>query len=127
MDEADKEIERAETQGSETFSRDGLRRTSSSSSSSTLSVDRSLAHHPTHIQRLQSARIQHTHTVGSHPESRSVASAESQPIPKSIGGGKPFPPDIPAEREAYVVEFDGPDDPLHPMNWKFSKKYVAAH
>ena len=24
----------------------------------------------------------------------------------------------------YVVEFDGKDDPLHPQNWPFKRKYV---
>ena len=39
----------------------------------------------------------------------------------NFGGGKPYPPDLPPY-EDYVVEFDGPDDPLHPMNWQFKKK-----
>lgn len=120
MDDRDRDLERAETQASETLSR---RRTShtNSSDSSTLSIDRTNFHHPTHAERYQSARIQHANTVGSHPESRSLASIKAQAIPRTLGGGKPFPPDIPAEREAYVVDFHGPDDPLHSMNWKTSR------
>jgi len=39
----------------------------------------------------------------------------------SIGAGKPIPPPLPDSRE-YVVEFDGPDDPAHPLNWRFMAK-----
>ncbi|KKY22758.1 putative mfs multidrug [Phaeomoniella chlamydospora] len=43
-----------------------------------------------------------------------------------MGGGKPYPPPLP-ERDEYVVEFDGHDDPLHPQNWKLTKKlYIGA-
>ena len=124
MDDFDRNLGRAETQASETFSQ---RRTSytSSSDSSTLSVDQTISRHPTHVERSHSARIQHVYTVGSHPDSRSLPSVRSQAILRTIGGGKPFPPDIPAEREAYVVDFEGPDDPMHPMNWKTSKKYAS--
>jgi DHA1 family multidrug resistance protein-like MFS transporter len=38
-----------------------------------------------------------------------------------FGAGKPYPPPLP-EREEYVVEFAGPDDPLHPQNWSIKKK-----
>lgn len=41
----------------------------------------------------------------------------------SIGGGKPFPPRLP-DLEAYVVDFDGPHDPLNPFNWSSMTKYV---
>lgn len=39
------------------------------------------------------------------------------------GRGKSYPPP-PPNLEAYVVEFDGPNDPAHPYNWKLSTKYV---
>lgn len=32
------------------------------------------------------------------------------------GQGQPIPPPLPDAVE-YTVEFDGPDDPLHPYNW----------
>jgi DHA1 family multidrug resistance protein-like MFS transporter len=50
-----------------------------------------------------------------------VKSRESRkPLPE-FGAGKPYPPPLP-EQDEYVVEFDGPDDPLHPMNWPIRKK-----
>jgi DHA1 family multidrug resistance protein-like MFS transporter len=42
----------------------------------------------------------------------------------SIGNGRPIPPPLPHPSE-YVVEFDGPEDPEHPYNWKLSAKYAA--
>ncbi|GKZ39304.1 hypothetical protein AbraIFM66950_012270, partial [Aspergillus brasiliensis] len=39
----------------------------------------------------------------------------------SMGQGKAFPPALP-NREDYVVDFDGPDDPEHPFNWPLSTK-----
>lgn len=47
-----------------------------------------------------------------------------KPLP-AFGAGKPYPPPLP-EREAYVVEFNGPDDPLHAQNWPLKKKLVTA-
>lgn len=41
----------------------------------------------------------------------------------SMGAGKPIPPLLPDSKE-YIVEFDGPDDPTHPLNWSFTVKYV---
>ena len=42
-----------------------------------------------------------------------------------MGAGKEYPPLLP-DREEYVVEFDGPDDPLHPQNWPMRKKLGIA-
>jgi hypothetical protein len=58
------------------------------------------------MTRLQSQRLQHVHTVGSMPGSRSESRTATSALP-AFGGGKTYPPDIPAEREAYVVDFDG--------------------
>ena len=41
----------------------------------------------------------------------------------SIGAGKPMPRALPDVTE-YVVEFNGPDDPAHPLNWNFLVKYT---
>lgn len=41
----------------------------------------------------------------------------------SMGAGKPMPPALPDTTE-YVVEFDEPDDPAHPLNWSFTVKYA---
>lgn len=38
-----------------------------------------------------------------------------------MGGGRPYPPSLPP-KDAYVVTYDGPDDPIHPFNWSAAKK-----
>jgi DHA1 family multidrug resistance protein-like MFS transporter len=40
-----------------------------------------------------------------------------------MGMGKPIPPPLPDPKE-YRVEFDEKNDPMHPYNWKRSRKYV---
>jgi len=75
--------------------------------------------HPTALSRIETGRSQHSATVGGGLGRRSTT-RRSKALP-NFGAGKPFPPDLP-EREQYVVEFDGPDDPLHAMNWPMSKK-----
>ncbi|KAL4891751.1 putative bicyclomycin resistance protein [Aspergillus ambiguus] len=42
-----------------------------------------------------------------------------------MGAGKPTPMPLP-NPEAYIVEFDGRDDPLHPFNWPFSTKIYIS-
>ncbi|KAL5387347.1 hypothetical protein DPSP01_003569 [Paraphaeosphaeria sporulosa] len=42
-----------------------------------------------------------------------------------MGNDRPFPKTI-EDRESYVVMFDGPNDPWHPMGWSFSKKCCVA-
>jgi DHA1 family multidrug resistance protein-like MFS transporter len=86
--------------------------------------------HPEAIRRIETHRSQHAGTVGasqlpsrlSHTLSRRRT---EKPLP-SLGAGKPFPPPLP-DREEYVVEFDGVDDPLHAQNWPMKKKlYIGA-
>ena len=76
-----------------------------------------LERHPTVVHRVHTARLQHSSTVG-----RSITGTETRdakrPLPE-MGLGKPYPPDLPA-REEYVVEFNGPDDLLHPQNVSFA-------
>ncbi|KAF2019053.1 major facilitator superfamily [Aaosphaeria arxii CBS 175.79] len=79
-----------------------------------------LERHPTALSRIQTARSQHSQTVGSTLSSRK----SKKPLP-AFGAGKPFPPPLP-EREEYVVEFDGPNDPLHAQNWSLRKKLITA-
>ncbi|KAF2264561.1 major facilitator superfamily [Lojkania enalia] len=80
-----------------------------------------LERHPTALSRIQTQRSQHSGTVGASIRSRQ----SRKPLP-NFGAGKPYPPPLP-EREEYVVEFDGPDDPLHAQNWPLKKKiYTAA-
>lgn len=68
------------------------------------------------VSRIHTQRLQHAHTVGESVKSRS----SKGPLP-AFGGGKPYPPPLP-NREEYVVEFDGPDDPLYPQNWPLKRK-----
>lgn len=73
--------------------------------------DENLARHPTSLSRIATGRSQHANTLASSTRSRTLRRHETTPMP-NFGGGKPFPPSLP-DREEYVVEFDGPDDPLH--------------
>lgn len=149
MDTVDRDMERAEMQATRTWSqsskerrlsREGSRRSrtslqssSSEGSSSSSSVDMnriqtasaaSMARasvartrtHPIEMHRTQTHRLQHSGTVGASIKTK----VDTRPLPE-FGGGKPYPPPLPA-REEYVVEFDGKDDPLHPQNWPMKRK-----
>lgn len=142
MDIVDRDIEKAERDASPNRfpspdQREALARTvtvssSSSSGSSAPSVTRQeigmsrlqtqrddvidLERHPTALSRIQTQRSQHNATVGASLKSRQ----SKKPLPE-FGGGKPYPPPLPA-REEYVVEFDGVDDPLHAQNWPLKRK-----
>ncbi|KAK7715494.1 hypothetical protein SLS57_006881 [Botryosphaeria dothidea] len=148
MDNADRFIEKAEedaNQGrngkiheqTEALERTHTSSTSSSSSSgSSISTERreinmsrvatarddmiDLERNPTVLSRIQTARSQHSGTVGASIKSRK----SNRPLP-NFGAGKPFPPPLP-DREEYVVEFDGPDDPMHAQNWTLKKKLFTA-
>ena len=85
---------------------------------SRMSTQRDLERHPTVLSRIQTAKSQHTGTVGRSLTGKSRESRK--PLPE-MGLGKPFPPLLPSQEE-YVVEFDGPDDPLHAQNWPMRKK-----
>jgi MFS transporter, DHA1 family, multidrug resistance protein len=88
--------------------------------SRTRSTQGDLERHHTSLSRIQTARTQHSGTVG-----RGVGYKEcKKPLP-NFGNGKSYPPPLPAKEE-YVVEFDGPDDPLHAQNWPLKKKYVLS-
>lgn len=137
MDVVDRDLEKAEHDASPTriptakseddrLQREETASTGSSSSSvsvvreemriSRINTQRDLERHPTALSRIATQRSQHSGTVG-----RSVTSRESKkPLP-AFGDGKAYPPPLP-EQEEYVVEFDGPDDPLHPQNWPTRKK-----
>ncbi|KAF2496201.1 major facilitator superfamily [Lophium mytilinum] len=144
----DKDLEKAERDASPSRfpeqspdQREALARTVTASSSSSSSSDGSsvareeigmsrlrtqpddntdLERHATALSRIQTARSQHSATVGASLKSRQ----SRKPLPE-FGGGKPFPPPLPA-REEYVVEFDGVDDPLHAQNWPLKKKLFTA-
>jgi len=76
--------------------------------------------HATALSRIQTQRSQHSGTVGASLKSRQ----SRKPLP-GFGAGKPYPPPLP-DREEYVVEFDGHDDPLHAQNWPIKKKIFTA-
>lgn len=86
------------------------------------STQRDLERHPTVLERIQTSKSQHAGTVGRTITGKSRESR--RPLPE-MGLGKPYPPPLP-EQEEYVVEFDGPDDPLHAQNWPMKKKYVQC-
>ncbi|KAL4740165.1 major facilitator superfamily domain-containing protein [Aspergillus similis] len=78
-----------------------------------------LERHPTALSRIATQRSQHSATVGS------IRSRQSKrPLPE-FGAGKPYPPPLP-DKEEYVVESVGPDDPLHPQNWPARKKFLVS-
>ncbi|KAK5806688.1 hypothetical protein VI817_000946 [Penicillium citrinum] len=73
------------------------------------------------LSRIETQRLQHQLTVGESVKSR----PSKTPLP-AFGAGKPYPPPLP-NRDDYVVEFDGPDDPLYPQNWPlWTKVYIGA-
>ncbi|KAF2843692.1 MFS general substrate transporter [Patellaria atrata CBS 101060] len=80
--------------------------------------------HPVALERIETQRSQHQGTVG-QTITRRTTSRRERPLP-NFGAGKPYPPLLP-EREEYVVEFDGPDDPLHAQNWPMKRKlFIGA-
>jgi len=84
---------------------------------------------PEALRRIETHRSQHATTVGAAPVpsrlTRTLSRRRTEkPLP-SLGAGKPFPPLLP-DREEYVVEFEGADDPLHPQNWPMKKKLTLG-
>jgi MFS transporter, DHA1 family, multidrug resistance protein len=119
-DDLDLDLEAAETQASDL--REGRRiALDDEDSSDSDTIDQEIARHPTHVSRRETQNLQHLHTVGS---TRLPAGRES--VSLKFGGGRPFPPLIREAREAYVVDFDGPDDPIHPFNWRLRDKYLCC-
>ncbi len=89
-----------------------------STATETLSSQPGLERHPTALSRIETHRSQHLGTVGSSLRARQ--SRQSKPLP-NFGAGKDYPSPLP-DREEYVVEFDGHDDPLHAQNWPMRRK-----
>ncbi|KAF5208661.1 putative polyamine transporter [Clavispora lusitaniae] len=52
------------------------------------------------------------------------ASHSTEPLPP-MGGDKEYPPLLP-DQDPYMVDFDGPDDPLFPHNWPLWKKIIIC-
>lgn len=76
-----------------------------------------LERHPTALERIETHRNQHLQTVGTAIRSRQ-STRKDLPL---FGANKPYPKDLP-DKEEYVVEFNGHDDPLHAQNWSTKKK-----
>ena len=91
---------------------------------SRVSTQQDLERHPTALSRIATQRTQHGTTVGGGLKSSTSSRQSKRPLP-NFGAGKPYPPALPSQ-EDYVVEFDGPDDPMHSQNWPFKKKVVTA-
>lgn len=83
-----------------------------------LDLERNRTNVSRELSRIETQRLQHSYTVGESIKSRPSKS----PLP-AFGAGKPYPPPLP-NRDDYVVEFDGPDDPMYPKNWSLNTKYV---
>ena len=79
-----------------------------------------LDRHPTAVARMDEFRLQHSVTVGSSRQ-RPTEDFDLPPF----GGNKPYPPQLP-EREEYVVEFAGYDDPKHAQNFAPRRKLIIA-
>ncbi|KAK7980540.1 hypothetical protein PG989_012997 [Apiospora arundinis] len=113
---ASNEIERVVTASSvstTSSSEDGGMARQRTGGMSRVSTQGDLERHPTELSRIYTARSQHTETIGR--SLRSHHSTATKPLP-NFG----------AEREEYVVEFDGEDDPYHAQNWPLKKKLLTA-
>jgi len=125
MNLEDRAIERAETDAmSQRENRPFISSYESRGSISRMETQREdgytgMERHPTALSRIETHRGQHASTVGGTFNSRTI-SRQSKALP-AFGAGKPYPPPLP-EREGYVVEFDGPQDPIHAQNWSNMKK-----
>ncbi|KAK7948167.1 uncharacterized protein PG986_009053 [Apiospora aurea] len=122
---ASNEIERVVTASSastSSSSEDGNMARQRTAGMSRVSTQGDLERHPTELSRIYTARSQHSETIGRSLRSRH--STATKPLP-AFGAGKPFPPPLP-EREEYVVEFDGENDPYHAQNWPLKKKLLTA-
>lgn len=109
-------LERVPTASSSSSDTSSISTQPQGASMSRINTSRDLERHPTALSRIQTQKSQHMGTVG-----RTATSRQSKkPLP-NFGAGKEYPPELPGIDE-YVVEFDGPDDPLHPQNWPMKKK-----
>ncbi len=96
-------------------------RTARMSRTATNRINRSETH-PEALSRIETHRSQHSGTVGSRLKSRT--STKQAPLPE-MGAGKPYPAPLP-DKEEYVVEFEGVDDPRHAQNWPMRRKLLMG-
>lgn len=77
--------------------------------------------------------LRRTTTMSSQPEQDHLQRILTDPAQKNVdysdipelGAGKALPPNLP-DREAWRVDFNGPQDPLHPQNWPLKKKFFLC-
>ncbi|KAK9329386.1 major facilitator superfamily domain-containing protein [Lipomyces starkeyi] len=83
-------------------------------------LTRQLSQHEQVLDRVRSERYITKETIGADDSNDLDLTLSGKSLPP-FGGGRPYPPMTPS-REAYLVEFDGLDDPDHPLNWSSRKK-----
>lgn len=76
------------------------------------------------LERKETERLQYVQTMGS---GRPVGSNTERDGLPAFGGGKSYPPLLDSVLDAYVVDFDGPGDSIHPLNWPFWTKWVRSY
>lgn len=84
------------------------------------------------LQELQRLQSRESHSIISLDEQDRLARVlmgkrsinPNEPVPL-IGAGRSYPPIVPDEK-SYEVDFDSPDDPIHPHNWPLKEKLVIA-
>lgn len=73
--------------------------------------------------------LQFTQTQTNHLQQAAIETKTSHSLKRShekllsMGRGRAILPPL-LSSDDYIVDFDGPDDPDHPYNWKFSVKYA---
>lgn len=121
---ASHEVERVHTASSASTASSDASLRNRSGGMSRIHTQRDLERHPTELDRIQTARSQHSATVGvSMGRSNTRTRDSKRPMP-AMGAGKEIPPSL--DVDAYVVEFDGPNDPWHAQNWPLKKKCVLV-
>jgi hypothetical protein len=73
--------------------------------------------HRIELERNATYKLLHASTVGTQDGGRTRLQTLS-----TLGAGKPYSPS-PYNVEDFLVEFEGPYDPLHPQNWPMRKRY----
>jgi len=129
-----KDIEKAELQTTRQISGADRRSSESSASSSSSEVSRisitrqqtvPLSNYdptdPTVLERHRTAASIYENTVGTALKEYTSTSV----VWPEFGGGKPYPPPLPPN-DQYLVDFTGPDDPMHGQNWPIRKKIITV-